>query len=62
MLINITFQDTFDWEIQNSGNPNGLPTASVVANYDQIYTQSEQGQFASHGVLVLTHEINGGTM
>lgn len=54
--------DTFDWQIENAGNPNGLPTASVLQNYDSIYSAAAQGQFSTHGAIVLTHEINGATM
>lgn len=55
-------QDTFDWKIQNSGNPNGLPTASVEANYNAVFQDAQQGQFATQGTIVLTHELNNATM
>lgn len=54
--------DTMDWQVTNNGNPSGLPTASVVNNYNQIYGQAANGQFSTQGTIVLTHEINAATM
>lgn len=54
--------DTFDWQIASPANPQGLPTASVVSNYNSIIQDEQQGLFATHGTIVLTHELNNGTM
>lgn len=56
------FQDTFDWQVQGPGNPNGLATTVVEQNYDALYGLQAQGAFSGHGAIVLSHEINQGTM
>lgn len=60
--ILLLWQDTFDWQIESPSNPNGLPTATVLQNYDTLINGAQQGQFSGHGAIVLTHEINGATM
>jgi peptidoglycan/xylan/chitin deacetylase (PgdA/CDA1 family) len=55
MSTNLWDADTFDWQMEPAGN---LPKASVDANYASIIS----GVSNKHGNLVLTHEINGGTM
>lgn len=47
--------DTFDWEVEPSGT---LPKSSVEQNYQNIIGNVSD----EHGVIVLTHEINGDTM
>ena len=54
--------DTFDWRVQASGNPAGIPTSSVEANYQSIINKQESGSFAQHGTIILTHELNNATM
>lgn len=55
-------EDTDDWKVVGENNPGGLPTASVLNNYQQIYQHAQSGQYSTHGAIVLTHEINGHTM
>ncbi|CAD6576182.1 MAG: hypothetical protein CYPHOPRED_005939 [Cyphobasidiales sp. Tagirdzhanova-0007] len=54
--------DMFDWQIQNPANPGGLPTASIISNYDQMYSKAASGHFNTQGTIVLTHELNDDTM
>lgn len=54
--------DTLDWEVIDSTNPTGLPTASVLANYNSMFSMAQGGQFSTHGTIVLTHEIDSSTM
>ncbi|UZJ52275.1 hypothetical protein CBS101457_001595 [Exobasidium rhododendri] len=55
MSTNIWDADTSDWEALPYGT---LPKASVDANYASIIGTD----YSTHGNLVLTHEINAGTM
>jgi hypothetical protein len=55
MSTNIWSDDTADWQVMPQGTK---PTASVVAAYSSIIDQN----YAQHGNIVLTHEINGATM
>merc|ERR1712000_605049 len=55
-------EDTDDWKVVGENNPGGLPTASVLNNYQHIHQHAQSGQYGTHGAIVLTHEINGHTM
>lgn len=55
-------EDTDDWKVIGENNPGGLPTASVLNNYQNIYSHAQNGEYDTHGAIVLTHEINGHTM
>lgn len=50
--------DTDDWKIISNNNPSGLPTASIVANYEV----AENASSSTGGSIVLTHELNSDTM
>ncbi|BGP26463.1 chitin deacetylase, carbohydrate esterase family 4 protein [Rhodotorula toruloides] len=53
----ITWLDnTFDYDIST------LPRSDIMANYAAIIQKGQNGTFATNGTIVLTHELNSGTM
>ncbi len=51
--------DTDDWEIQPRGP---LPKSTIDANYAAIIAKNSTPALEQSGIIVLTHEITGGTM
>ncbi|GAA5981256.1 hypothetical protein JCM5350_006078 [Sporobolomyces pararoseus] len=49
-------EDTFDYDWITLGKP------AIRANYDAILAKQANGTYNERGVIVLTHEIDGGTM
>ncbi|GAA5835058.1 hypothetical protein JCM11251_000150 [Rhodosporidiobolus azoricus] len=52
----VWLDDTHDWQWTTIGQP------AVQKNYDAIFAQQKQGKYNAHGTIVLSHEINAGTM
>ncbi|SGY61867.1 BQ5605_C007g04615 [Microbotryum silenes-dioicae] len=56
-LTTVIWSDnTFDYDISTLG------AATIEANYNAILTEQSNGTFARQGTIVLTHELNNGTM
>ncbi|GAA6005703.1 hypothetical protein JCM11491_003731 [Sporobolomyces phaffii] len=49
-------EDTFDYDWVTLGKP------AIRANYDAILAKQANGTYNTRGIIVLTHEIDGGTM
>ncbi|SCV71530.1 BQ2448_3118 [Microbotryum intermedium] len=56
-LTTVVWADnTFDYDIGTLG------VATIEANYNAILAEQSNGTFATQGTIVLTHELNNGTM
>jgi peptidoglycan/xylan/chitin deacetylase (PgdA/CDA1 family) len=59
-LVNVIWnQDTDDWQMVPAGNQ---PQSAIDANYQSFITKGQNGTFATNGTIVLSHELNNGTM
>lgn len=58
-LTNIVWSDdTFDWQI----GTNGVTQETVAGNYQKVTDKAKNGEYKTHGPIVLNHEINNNTM
>jgi len=57
LTLHLWSDDTFDWQVGN-----GKTMQDITNNYNAVINKAKNGEYATHGPIVLNHEVNNETM